>query len=79
MSRYDFTTQRLFLDAPLDAGARVVLDKGQTNYLVNVLRMREGDPVLIFNGRDGEWRATLAEAGRKGAVLRADEQAREHT
>ncbi|ODT13484.1 MAG: 16S rRNA (uracil(1498)-N(3))-methyltransferase [Kaistia sp. SCN 65-12] len=79
MSRYDFTTQRLFIDAPLAAGARIVMDKGQTNYLVNVLRMREGDPVLIFNGRDGEWRATLAEAGRKGAVLTADEQSREQT
>jgi 16S rRNA (uracil1498-N3)-methyltransferase len=79
MSRYDFTTQRLFIDAPLNAGARIVMDKGQTNYLVNVLRMREGDPVLVFNGRDGEWRATLAEAGRKGAVLTADEQARAQT
>jgi 16S rRNA (uracil1498-N3)-methyltransferase len=79
MSRYDFTTQRLFIDAPLNAGARIVMDKGQTNYLVNVLRMREGDPVLIFNGRDGEWRATLVEAGRKGAVLQADERAREQT
>jgi 16S rRNA (uracil1498-N3)-methyltransferase len=79
MSRYDFTTQRLFIDAPLHAGARITMDKGQTNYLVNVLRMREGDPVLIFNGRDGEWRATLAEAGRKGAVLTADELARAQT
>jgi 16S rRNA U1498 N3-methylase RsmE len=48
MSRYDFTTQRLFIDAPLSEGARIVMDKGQTNYLVNVLRMREGDPVLIL-------------------------------
>ncbi|MCX5518176.1 16S rRNA (uracil(1498)-N(3))-methyltransferase [Kaistia defluvii] len=79
MSRYDFTTQRLFIDAPLGEGARIVMDKGQTNYLVNVLRMREGDPVLIFNGRDGEWQATLAEAGRKGAVLTADALSREQT
>ena len=79
MSRYDFSTQRLFIDAPLSEGARIVMDKGQTNYLVNVLRMREGDPVLIFNGRDGEWQATLAEAGRKGAVLTADTLSREQT
>lgn len=72
MSRYDFTTQRLFIDAPLAAGHRIALDKGQANYLVNVLRMAPGDPVLIFNGVDGEWRATLEGDRKKSALLLAE-------
>ena len=68
MSRYDFTSQRLFLDAPLEAGARVPLDRDQANYLVNVLRMAPGAGVLVFNGRDGEWRAVL-DGDRKRAHL----------
>lgn len=78
MSRYDFTTQRLFLDAPLAAGAAVPLDRDQANYLLNVLRMSAGSAVLVFNGRDGEWRATL-EGERKRAQLRVETQTREQT
>lgn len=69
MARIDFTSQRLFVEAPLEAGASLALDRGQANYLLNVLRFAPGDAVLVFNGRDGEWRANLAEAGRKAASL----------
>lgn len=61
----DFTSTRLFLRAPLAAGARVDLDPRQTNYLVNVLRLGAGDELLVFNGRDGEWRAALVSIGRR--------------
>src|SRR2546421_12132834 len=60
MSRYDFRTPRLYVDAPLHAGASVELDTVQTNHLVNVLRLKAGESVLAFNGRAGEWKATLA-------------------
>jgi len=60
MPRYDFRTPRLYIDAPLDAGASLTLDPAQANYLGNVLRLKTGDSVLIFNGRDGEWRGALA-------------------
>ncbi|MCI4677785.1 16S rRNA (uracil(1498)-N(3))-methyltransferase [Rhodoblastus acidophilus] len=76
MSRLDFTTQRLWLAAPLAAAALVELTREQANYLVNVLRLGEGAQLLVFNGRDGEWRATLAPQGRKGAVLRIEAQSR---
>jgi len=76
MARYDFRTPRLFVDAPLAAGASVALDASQGNYLLNVLRRRPDDPVLVFNGRDGEWRATLAPAAKKRAALAIREQAR---
>jgi 16S rRNA (uracil1498-N3)-methyltransferase len=65
MPRYDFRSPRLYLDAPLAAGQRLALDGAQANYLRNVLRLRAGDGVLVFNGRDGEWWATLAGAKRK--------------
>jgi len=69
VSRYDFRSPRLYVDAPLAAGATVALDAAQANYLGNVLRLKTGDPVLVFNGRDGEWRATLAGAKRRLALV----------
>ena len=63
MSRTDFRTPRLHVEAALAAGASVSLDADQSNYLGNVLRLKSGDAVLAFNGRDGEWRAILS--GRK--------------
>jgi 16S rRNA (uracil1498-N3)-methyltransferase len=69
MSRYDFRTPRLYVDAPLHATANVPLDTAQANHLVNVLRLKSGDSVLVFNGRDGEWRGTLAGTGKRGFAL----------
>jgi 16S rRNA (uracil1498-N3)-methyltransferase len=69
MSRYDFTAQRLLVEADLCEGATAACTPAQANYLRNVLRLKTGDAILVFNGRDGEWRAELAESGRRGAVL----------
>ena len=63
MSRYEFRSPRLFIDADLAPGTAVALGRDQSNYLGNVLRLGAGAPVLAFNGRDGEWRALVA--GRK--------------
>lgn len=71
MARYDFTTQRLYVDAPLAPGAKVALERSQAHYLCNVLRLGEGAELLVFNGRDGEWVASLAIEGRKSAALQA--------
>lgn len=76
MARIDFTSQRLFVDAALQDGAAVPLDRGQANYLMNVLRFDAGDPVLVFNGRDGEWRARLVTTGRKAASLAVEARTR---
>ena len=75
----DLRTPRLYLEAPLAAGAGLPLDRGQTNYLINVLRRKTGDSVLVFNGRDGEWRARVDMVTRKGATLTVDEQTRPQT
>jgi len=63
MTQRDFKSPRLFVDAPLDSGGRVPLAREQGHYLGNVLRLGAGDSILVFNGRDGEWRAGIE--GRK--------------
>ncbi len=76
MAKYDFKTQRIFVDADLDENTEIATDRQQSNYLLNVLRLRDGDHVLLFNGRDGEWLAGIERAGRKEAVLACQEQTR---
>lgn len=76
MARYDFRSPRLFLDAPMAAQAAIPLDRDQANYLINVMRLADGAPVLAFNGRDGEWRAILQRSGKKAAALALMERIR---
>ena len=71
-----FRAQRLFVRAALQPGAEIAADRGQANYLGNVLRMRQGESVLLFNGRDGEWRARIIEASRKSCTLAVEDQLR---
>ena len=65
MPAHDFRSPRVYVDAPLGEGRTVALDRDQSNYLGNVLRLKSGDSVLVFNGRDGEWQAQVG--GRKRA------------
>lgn len=69
IARHDITSTRLYVDAPLEAGAMLPLAREQANYLIAVLRLGEGDGLLVFNGRDGEWRADITDASRKAARL----------
>jgi 16S rRNA (uracil1498-N3)-methyltransferase len=75
MPRYDFRSPRLYVRAPLTAGATVPLDRGQAHYLGTVLRLTSGESVLVFNGRDGEWRATL-QAQKRAAALTVEVRTR---
>ena len=59
MPELDFRAPRLFVDAPLREGERIALERNQSNYLGNVLRLGSGESILVFNGRDGEWRAQI--------------------
>ncbi|OYX55211.1 MAG: 16S rRNA (uracil(1498)-N(3))-methyltransferase [Brevundimonas subvibrioides] len=70
---------RLHVTPDLSAGAAVAPTLDQSRYLTQVMRLKLGDDLLIFNGRDGEWRATIAEILKKGVVLRAGEQVRPQT
>jgi 16S rRNA (uracil1498-N3)-methyltransferase len=77
MPVHDFTSERLFVEGALSSGARIACSAEQANYLVNVLRLKAGNAILVFNGRDGEWRARLAEVSKRGCVLEAERQVRE--
>ena len=77
MARTDFSSPRLYVDAALRAGERVALSPEQSNYLLNVLRLRAGARVLVFNGREGEFAASIEGASRKGAALAIGERLRE--
>lgn len=59
MPELDFRAPRLFVDAALNEGARIELERNQSNYLGNVLRLSAGESILVFNGRDGEWQAQI--------------------
>jgi 16S rRNA (uracil1498-N3)-methyltransferase len=59
MPELDFRAPRLFVDAALNQGARIELERNQSNYLGNVLRLSTGESILVFNGRDGEWQAQI--------------------
>jgi 16S rRNA (uracil1498-N3)-methyltransferase len=60
---------RLYVADALSAGGSVMLPDDQAHYLRHVLRLEAGQAVALFNGRDGEWRAVIAEAGKKGVRL----------
>jgi 16S rRNA (uracil1498-N3)-methyltransferase len=79
MARYDFRSPRLFVETPLAQGETVTLEAAQANYLANVLRLKAGAGVLVFNGRDGEWRAELTAPAKKKATLSLVERTREQT
>lgn len=70
--RANYKLQRLFVDVPPSAGATIAADAKPANYLRNVLRMTDGAALLIFNGRDGEWRARVALSGKRDVSLTAE-------
>jgi len=68
--------QRLFVKSKLEPGAEIALDKDQAHYLGNVLRLKPGERILLFNGSDGEWRAELNAIGGKQGQVRIEHQTR---
>jgi 16S rRNA (uracil1498-N3)-methyltransferase len=68
--------QRLFVKSPLKNSGTVELDQDQVHYLGNVLRLREGEKLLVFNGKDGEWCAELSTVHKKRAELSLEHQTR---
>lgn len=69
MSARPARIQRLFVTQDLAEAGAVDCTRDQANYLLNVLRLRAGAEVLVFNGRDGEWRAVIADAGKRRCRL----------
>jgi 16S rRNA (uracil1498-N3)-methyltransferase len=65
---------RLYVEQPLGQGQTIPLSRDQAHYLFGVMRQGVGDAVLLFNGRDGEWRAEVAEASKRGGTLEVQAQ-----
>jgi 16S rRNA (uracil1498-N3)-methyltransferase len=79
MAVRDFTSQRVFLNDALAVDARIACTPEQASYLRAVLRMPDGAGILVFNGRDGEWRAVLRHDGKRGAALEVVDHTRQQT
>lgn len=67
---------RLFVDQPLAEGNRVPLSQPQAHYLFGVMRLKVGQVVVLFNGKDGEWQSEIVEAGKRKGVLECTVQSR---
>jgi len=65
MGRVRYGTPRIFVEAALAAGAQVALDAAQAHHAARVLRLAEGEPVVLFDGRGGEWRGRMAAIGKR--------------
>lgn len=76
MERYDYKTQRLYVHHHLGPETMFEPERAQAGYLLNVLRMKEGANVLLFNGRDGEWLGEICNAGRKSCKIKLLSQTR---
>lgn len=70
------TSIRLFVPGPLEAGAECALGVAPAHYLTHVMRLAVGDSLLVFDGQNGEWRATVAKISRQSVVLRVEHQTR---
>ena len=67
---------RLYLDQDFGEGQIVPVSADQAHYLFGVMRLAEGAAIGVFNGRQGEWRAEVTEARKRGGALRLGAQTR---
>jgi 16S rRNA (uracil1498-N3)-methyltransferase len=65
---------RLYVDAPLSMAASITLNDDQSHYLAHVMRAKPGDRLALFNGRDGEWAASVATVAKRGVTLTVERQ-----
>lgn len=61
---------RLYLPFDPAHPSEIAADERAAHYLMNVLRRNTGDPVVIFNGRDGEYQAEIAKTSKRDVKLR---------
>jgi 16S rRNA (uracil1498-N3)-methyltransferase len=68
------STPRLFVDLPLGPDAAPIIDGPAAHYLLNVMRMKAGDPILLFDNISGEWLAVVADAAKRSLTLHIERQ-----
>lgn len=70
------STPRLFVDTPLGLGMSVPVDGNAAHYLLSVMRLKDGDPVLLFDNASGEWLATCGNIRKRDLTLTCSAQTR---
>lgn len=70
------STPRLFVDQPLDLSAQISIEGAAAHYLIHVMRLKVGDPILLFNNSHGEWLALATDIGKKSANFSIERQMR---
>ncbi len=70
------TSIRLFVEAPLSAGANISVTEAQAHYLAKVMRLQPADTIRVFNGQDGEWQVRVGNVGKKGVRLLVEKNTR---
>lgn len=70
---------RLFIPQDFVPEGTCDLSENQIHYLRNVLRLSPNTPLRVFNGKDGEWRATLSEINKKRGSVILDASLKEQT
>lgn len=66
--RSDVTVPRFFLDTELAAGATIDLPGNVAHHAAHVLRLRDADQVVLFNGRGGEYHGRLVARGSRAEL-----------
>lgn len=74
--RANYKMQRLYVEGDLEGESRIEVASQAAHYLTHVLRLQDGDEILAFNGRDGEWKSQLKPEGKKRLFLEPFEQTR---
>ncbi len=67
---------RLYVEAPLQAGARAILPAHQAHYVARVMRLGPGESLALFDGVNGEWRATIVEVRRNSLAVQVEGRVR---
>lgn len=71
------STPRLYVDQPLDLASEPLIEGAAAHYLINVMRTRIGDPILLFDNQTGEWLATAKHLGKKSLSFAIERKMRD--
>src|SRR5689334_8580280 len=64
---------RVYVDEPVTAGKRLVIEGSAANRIARVLRLRSGDPLILFDGSGGEFGARIEEFRKEAVVVSVEE------
>ncbi len=76
MTTHPYPKIRLYVEHPLNKGATIPLELHQLHYLGDVMRMKDGETLALFNGKDGEWSGVFQRSGKKSAHVMLETQTR---